>query len=61
MGIIFIIGLILYFILAAIFFHAFSLEHGVHEPYEYTLKSFYYGLFFPITLIYKNFNGGCLE
>jgi len=52
---------IIYFLLAWLFFKPFSLEQGVHEPPTYTLKSFWYALFFPITFIYRYFNHGCLE
>ena len=59
--IILIIIIILYLLIAGILFTPFSLENGVHHPAEYTLKSFYYAIFFPVTFIYRYFNGGYLE
>jgi hypothetical protein len=52
-----IIGSVLYLLFAILLFKAYCFQDE-----EYTLKSFYYALFFPITLIYQHwFNGGCLE
>ena len=48
--------IIIYLFIAYMYFRELCYEDG-----EYTLKSFYYALFLPITLIYKYFNEGCLE
>jgi len=51
----------IYLLVSLLLMKAYFQVDLVVEGYR-TLKSFYYGLFFPITLIYQHwFNGGCLE
>jgi len=55
-----IIGII-YLLVVLLFIRIYFQDDLENEGYR-TLKSIYYGLFFPITLIYQYyFNWGCLE
>jgi len=50
-------GLVIYILFAIIIFKGYC-----YQDKEYTLKSFYYAILFPITLTYQHFfNGGLLE
>ena len=55
-----IVFLLIYLIIAILMMRCFWIE-DIEIERRRTLKSFYYGLFFPITLIYQYFNGGYLE